>query len=180
MTARSNSVVEPNILYGSPLIKYLDTVGDGTGNKLAIGDYSTNPTAFYLKPATGTVYVINMFIIHLTGTGQFKHDTYGPISELPNGLLITAGRGNIDTLDILDGLPIKSNRHFTRLTSSVTLIKWDGEPASSLVCSYKATDFGTNLMLDGTEGDYLKVLCRDNFTGLTGQRFGAFGFINHN
>ncbi len=102
-----------------PFFTFLDTNGDGTGVKNAIGDYSGGAVDFkYIRPIgeAGKCFV-NGLTVHLHMTAQFSPDVYGDnmTGKLINGLrfLIKDENGNIDR-DLTDGLPIKMNAHWSR------------------------------------------------------------------
>ena len=52
----------------TPLFRYLDTVGDGSGEKNANGDYSIAEEIFFLQPPPGRVYRITRLIVSIMDT----------------------------------------------------------------------------------------------------------------
>jgi hypothetical protein len=76
-----------------PISRYADTVGDGSGIKNAIGDYSgETPTIFKIAPSAGEIYVINRLIPFLRDTGGLDADKYGNNITLTNGIVIKVVR----------------------------------------------------------------------------------------
>jgi hypothetical protein len=159
-----------------PLIRFLDTNGDGTGTKNAVGNYAASATNFYIQPPVGTSYVLTQFYIQLSDAGAFGQSVYGSLAAaLTNGLQIKGYRGANITLDLTDGLPIKINDHFTHLSDSVNVINWAGG-VNTLTCSFDSHTFGTPFILNGNYADRLQVICNDDFTLLVDQTFLVRGF----
>ena len=62
----------------TPLFRYLDTDGDGTGTKDASVDYSGSPeTELFIAPPSGKIYTINQMLISIVDTGAFDAGDYG-------------------------------------------------------------------------------------------------------
>lgn len=164
-------------IVGFPIIRFLDTNGNGTGTKKAVGDYSGAPVNFYIQPPVNTVYILTEFYIQLSDGGTFGQSVYGSLAAaLTNGLLIRAYRGSTVTLDLTDGLPVKTNDNFLHLSTDTRIINYSGG-VNSLTCSFDYRSFGTSFPLNGNQGDKLVITCNDDFTLLVDQAFIARGYI---
>lgn len=159
-----------------PLIRLLDTNGDGTETKDAIGNYSAIATPFFIQPPIGQIFFINSFFIHLSDNGTFGQAVYGSmVGALTNGLAITIKTNGIVTTDILDGITIKTNDEFLHLSFSIDLISWAGA-LNSMVAGFNSLNFGTTMVLDGSKLQRLEVMCNDDFTALIDQHFIVNGY----
>jgi len=70
------------------IAKYLDTVGDGTGEINAIGDYSSAPVDFFYSPNANEVVLLNRVIITIEDGGSIDSGGYGNNSSpLTNGIV---------------------------------------------------------------------------------------------
>ena len=109
------------------ILRFLDTNGNGTGTKNAIGDYSVSPnqnTEFYYE---ATQYSeLHRLIIHISDTTGMQSQDYGNIgSGLTTGYTIqikNATDGVI--LDLCDGTVIKTNGSIGRYCYDVDLKNW--------------------------------------------------------
>jgi hypothetical protein len=160
-----------------PLIRFLDTNGDGTGTKNATGNYSASATSFFIQPPINSIYMLTQFFIQLSDAGGFVQNVYGSLATaLTNGLLIRAYRGSTLTLDLTDGIPVKNNDNFLHLSEQTFITNWSGG-ADSLTCTFDTHTFGVTFPLNGTYLDKLEVVCNDDFTGLVDQTFLVRGYI---
>jgi hypothetical protein len=169
----SPSIVQTS---ANSLVRFLDTNGDGTGTKNAIGNYSLVAQPFFIQPASNEIFLIYSFLMQLSDSGAlFSIDEYGNLNTaLTNGLLVRLKRAGVVTLDLLDGQPIKINDHYAHLAQQVQLIDWAGT-ANTLRAEF--TVGAGPYVLYGSEQDRLEVLCNDNFTGLIDQTFLARGIV---
>jgi hypothetical protein len=157
-----------------PLIRFLDTVGNGTGTKNAIGNYSVTPGVFFIQPAAGVKYVLTQFTFHYSDSGGFSGAVYGSAAAaLTNGILLQATVNSV-TYDLLDGLPIKDNDGVLHAFSHSELTQYAGAGAS-MTATFSSELFETALILDGATNDKLFVTCRDDLTFLTDQYFTVRG-----
>ena len=63
----------------SLLARYLDTNGDGTGTKTAVGEYhdaGDGQEIFYIQPPAGTIYRISRMIPFVEDAGTFVGQWY--------------------------------------------------------------------------------------------------------
>ena len=158
-----------------PLYRYLDTVGDGTGTKVAISDYSVTPQTFKIVCPVGKGYTITSLTLHISGATNFQINGYGSINTgLTNGIVIQAIIGGV-TFDFTNGMPFKTNDDLGHISSIINHVTYSGT-GDSLIVQFVVTEFGVPLTLN--PGDSLQVILHDNFTGLGSQHFVVKGYSN--
>jgi len=158
-----------------PIFRYLDTVGDGSGTKNAVGNYATTPQTFQIVVPAGKGYTIESMTIHLSGATNFQILGYGSINAgLTNGVVLQAVVGGV-TLNFDDGAPFKTNDDLGHISANVNHVTYSGT-GDSLVVQFQVSDYGVPLTLN--PGDSLQVVLHDNFTGLSSQHFIVKGYSN--
>jgi len=156
------------------LIRILDTTGDGTGTKDAIGNYSGSVTRFLIKPGVGEKFIISRMLGQIVDSGSFDSGSYGNGITLTNG--ITAGyRKNGVEIDLLDGQVVKTNVDWAGVCYDVTHSNF-GAGNEYLNFRWTFSKSGTWIELNGNNGDELWVGLHDNFTGLISQFFTVQGY----
>jgi len=156
--------------------RYLDDVGDGSGNKNANGDYTT-PDIFFIQPGAGEIYRIARLIISVEDGTGFTAVKYGNLAALTNGIQIRVQGDSGTIIDLTDNVPIKSNSHYGRTCYDVALKDWGA--GDQLLCArWTFEKHGQMLRLDGDAdgGERLEVLLSDNFTGINFHYFLAQGY----
>lgn len=161
-----------------PIFRYLDTVGDGSGTKEAIGNYSDagdGVTEFKITPAAGEIFEINRMIISLSDVGSLDSDSYGNGITLTNGISVVLGNDTGVLYTLTNGDPIKTNSNWGHLCYDVNVLEF-GQGNEHLVVRWTFTKgYGGPFTLDGDHGDYLAVILNDSFVGLTEHRFHVQG-----
>jgi len=160
---------------GTGLLRYLDTVGDGTGNKFATGNYSGNPTEFKIVPLPNQIFRLRQALILIQPVGTLAQ--YGDSPALANGIKAEVRDGTGMVVDLLDGIPITDNVQWVFLADAA-LVNFKGaiNAITGLFNTFNRT--GRPLTLDGGLGHYLAFTLRDDFTGLTHHRFFVTGSID--
>ena len=149
---------------------HLDTNGDGTGNKNANGNYSAVETRFTRAPGAGKILRIHKLIVAIEDSLGFSTSKYGNIAALTAGIGVEITGDNRDTIDLLDGLQIKSNGDWAHNSFDVTLKEW-GTGDELLVVRWDFGKFGAPIRLIGSSNDAFEVILNDNLTGLIGHHF---------
>lgn len=156
----------------------LDTVGDGTGVKNAIGDYSVVPQLFKIQPGPGRIFrLARMTVVVSDGAGVISWGDYGPMSALVNGVTFALDLRNIPADVTFDPIVIRSNMDWSKHTFD-TQIKVS--PAQNFFQA--AWDFslsGQVQRLDGNEGEYFGLVLNDDFTSLNTHVFTVDGEIEN-
>jgi hypothetical protein len=171
-----------------PIVRLLDTDGDGTGTKNAVGNYAGAAEDFYIEPPSDEDYLITRLIVHIAD-GAINEDEYGGLgAALTNGVVIKAKLDGT-TIDLTDGVPIKTNGDYGRLAYDVKRESWGATPSieschvrwsffkffSEAAAPNPTGNFPNGVMLQGHRNDQLIVTLNDSFAGLVDHYFMAEG-----
>ena len=163
------------------LSRYLDTNGDGTGTKDAIGNYSGAVEEFYIQPGATEVFHILRMIVSIEDTTGMQPEEYGNLGNaLSNGVSVGYEVDGVEAVDLTDGLPIKTNAQWGSLCYDVDVKNWGNTPTDELVVvRWTFARSGTNIRLSGFNAtpDRLVVSLNDSLIGLVAHRFLVQGFI---
>lgn len=159
----------------TPFRRYLDTNGDGTGIKSAVGDYLLTPTEFFIQPRMDDVMALSMLLPSIGDSGKFGSSNYGAMMMLPNGILIqkTDSVGAV-LEDLTDQVPVRSNGHW--LANAGHAI-WDQDPAAADNWMTVSWSLGSRLSLVLRHQERFVLKLNDNFSGLTSHMFKVEGVI---
>ena len=158
------------------LHRFLDTNGDGSGNKDAIGNYLATPTDFYLQPPAGYIYRISRIIVSVEDTTVMQAQEYGNLGgPLTNGIAIKYTR-NDEEIFLTDDHTIKTNADWGAFAFDVDIKAW-GAGNEFLVTRWTFSKSGQFVRLVGNAGDKLVASLSDNFTGLINHHFLAQGYV---
>lgn len=165
-------------LYHKPLpfMRFLDSVGNGSGTKDLNGNYSVTPQSFKMIVPAGVTYVVNQFTVHIGDNGTFSVDQFGSMAALANGCLMNMQINGI-VYSLLDNTAIKNNGNFFHFSAATDLIVAFSGTGNLLQSTFTGADFGCVAMLNGDLGDYLEIIIQDNLTGLTNFHAIARGYI---
>lgn len=171
----------------SPLVRLLDTNGDGTGTKNANGDYSGAAEDFYIEPPTAEDFLIARIVIHITDAAIVEDEYGGLGSALTNGVVIKVKLDGT-TIDLTDGVPIKTNGDYGRLAYDVKRESWEATPSiESCHVRWSFWKFNRDvaapkdsqpngILLQGHRDDRFIVTLNDSFTGLVDHYFTVEGY----
>ncbi len=161
--------------------RYLDVAGDGSGNSVANGDYSSAPEEFFCQPAAGSVILVNRMIISIAdAVGSFDAGNYGALAALTNGVQVKVLDDDDNVLmDLTDAVPIKTNAQWGQLCFDVDLKDWGtiGTGDGLLLVRWTFSKAGNPIRLVGDNGHRLAVILNDDLQGLTSQLFLIQGVI---
>ena len=158
-----------NLKLNKPFFRYLDINGDGTGNKAVTGNYAGEAEEFYLEPAAGQVFICHRMIVGIEDSTGMDVGAYG------NGITLTQD-GSV--IDLLDGLPIKTNGHWAKMCHDVELRAW-GTGNDIITVRWTFTKSGPGLRLIGNNNDKLSVTVEDNYSGLLDHKFMVEGHMEN-
>lgn len=151
----------------SPMSRYLDTVGNGTGTKNAATiDGSTTPVVMKIKPADGEIFVIQRMIVAIVIAANNANSGYaGSASPLTNGIEVKVISGFDGSVlwDVTDGVPITNNHDWKNLCHDEILSAY-GTSQSDLSYRYTFSKDGKPITLDGNNGDELQLTISDDLT----------------
>jgi len=161
------------------LSRHLDTNGDGTGSKDAIGDYSTTQGVFKITPPAGTIYRIARMIVCVADSAGMAAEEYGNLgAALANGITLRIHNGTSTVVDLVDSFPITTNSGWARLCYDADLKSW-GAGDELLVARWTFAKSGVPLRLDGDATESLEVLLDDDLQGLIGHNFLVQGYTEN-
>ena len=164
------------------LDRYLDTIGDGTGNKSAIDNYSDGglgETAFFIQPPPGQVYRLSRMIIFIEDEPTFDSGGYGSgnfQNPLPIGIKVQVRDDGGIISDLTDGRPIKTNAQWAKVCFDAAYSEYGGGQ-DSLAIRWTFTRAGDYIRLVGSNNERLQVLMNDNVSYLTEHTFLVQGYI---
>ncbi len=162
-----------------PFFGFLDTNGDGTGVKNAIGDYSASPVDFkYTRPkgSEGDLF-INSLVIHLQSPVKINAQGYGAsMAPLINGIQLFAENSSTVTIhDFTSGIPIKTNSDWNRFGGKTNVDPYSGGDYF-FKASFRAVPPAEPFFLIPEHS--IGLTLNDDFTGLINHTFfieGDFG-----
>lgn len=163
----------------SYLYRFLDTDGDGTGTKNAIGDYSDTgdgETIFYIAPPENQVYEIARILPSVKDAGSFDSGNYGNGISLSNGVVIRVSDADGVLVDLTDGNPIITNADWATLCYDVDISSF-GSGNEYLHARWTFSKAGQPIKLYGDAGHKLEVVLHDDFSDLVSHYFMVQGKI---
>jgi len=141
---------------------------------MAINGSVTNET-FKIAPPSSEIWRVAAWNIFIQDEKGFDISEYGSNNAvLTNGLVVKGKFGGV-TSDLLE-FPIKSNADIMSVTYDMDL-KTFGNTDDVLMARWNLTDSGQFIRLDGSQGDELQVVVRDDLTFLSNQYIMAQGYI---
>jgi len=150
--------------------RHLDTDGDGTGTKNAIGDYSATPEIFYIQPPAGEIYRITRMMVLIRGAkSTFYTDSYGSRTELSTGVEIRTQDDSGTIVNLTDNVPIKTNGNWGRFCYDSEVYAADqGNTNTYLRVRWTFEKSGQQIRLVGNNNERLEVVLNDNFSLASG------------
>jgi hypothetical protein len=157
------------------IFRYLDTNGNGTGTKNAIGDYSSGQ-GFYITPQiVGQQYSLSRVVVYIEDdNNSFTLATYGGASALSSGIVPRVVLRDGTTTDLTDGLPVKNNSGWAELCYDFTMTSY---PAGNNFFHARWTFARSGYPVVLNYGDKLEFLLQDSMTALVAHRFMVQGYI---
>jgi hypothetical protein len=148
-----------------PLVRYLDTNGNGSGLNNAIGDYSVTPDIFYIQPASTEIFrITRMLVLIRSKATSFLTDRYGSVPELSNGLIVRTQNDGGTIVDLTDGLAITTNGCWGRLAFDAEIYDSSAGADTFLRVRWTFEKMGYPIRLDGSQNERLEVVLNDDFT----------------
>jgi len=154
----------PQITTNTPVYRFLDTAGDGTGTKNAIGSYAITAETFYVQPPAANVYAINRLVVSIEDITTTGIALYGA-TTVTNGVVIRRVSGS-DAITLTDGVTLSTNLGWGRYCAVNQLTS-----QLQAVC-----DFVRPIRLNGDRSERLEIVLNDDFSGLSGHYFIAQGY----
>lgn len=163
------------VLPNEQIYRLLDTVGDGSGTKSAIGNYSSAVEEFLITNPTRQIQIRRM-LVEIRDTGLFSQERYGTIAALTNGIevVVKDDSGTIQ-LNITDGVPIKSLAHWgAKCFDMSPLPSGSGDGFVNVRWTFGRN--GSDILLPA--GWSLVVQLNDDLTGLIDHTFFVGGMFS--
>ena len=157
------------------IYRYLDTAGDGTGEKNAIGDYASTSTNFFIRcPSTtssGVSFYLSRLIIEIEDTKGMEPEEYGHLgAALSAGYMVKVLDADLnEVLDLTDGMPIRTNVDVGTVCYDVDLKAWTNTTNETALARLTFFQTGSRLWLK--PGHRLNIGLRDDLTGLIDHKF---------
>jgi len=147
------------------LSRYLDTAGNGTGTKNAVGNYAGAVEEFYIEPGAGECFNLTRLIVTIEDAGGGTAQEYGNIgAALTNGIeVIVENEDGTTIMDLTDGVPVKSNGDWARLCYDVNWLD-KGSGNDYITVRWTFAKSGSDITLE--EGQRLTVQLNDSLVGL--------------
>lgn len=138
-------------------------------------DGSSVAKVYKYTVGAGDTLELERMIVFIKDTGTFDADLYGNGAVLTNGILVKVVYADgSDDLDLLDGLPIKTNGEWQGLCHDFNHNKiGTGDEVASVRWTFAKS--GAPLVLE--TGDSFQVTIQDNLTVLTDHRFQIQGIL---
>ncbi len=155
--------------------RFLDTVGDGSGTKNAIGDYSSGTTDFKIAPAAGEVMRLTRLLLTI-GDGSLTNYYGGLLAALTNGIVVQKRNAGGVLIDLTDNVPIKINAGWGILCYDVAEHQHGGAGDEYLHGRWTFTKAGAPIRLVGDDGEFFTVRMADSMVGLALHEFVVQGF----
>jgi len=155
------------------IARYLDTNGDGTGTKNAIGNYAVQQI-FSIKPPAGETYVLDAMLISIAADADLKRDKYGKNAVLVNGIEVRKQDNGGTLCDYTDGIPVIVNQDWGRNTAILDLEETLNKRRGFALWEF--TRSRSPLVLVGDDNERLEILLEDDFSSLDEHYFYVQGF----
>lgn len=158
-----------------------DTVGDGSGTKQALGDYSSDPTAFRVRAQPGEHLVIERMILELVCADFDDSGLYGTGPKLTNGIVlyVTDNDGTILYYLTDEDYPVSTNAEWAHQCFDFEIFD-NRLPTGDEYAAARWTFAKTGKPVELLPGWSLNVLCQDDLrtvtTGLTEHGFNMHGW----
>lgn len=146
--------------------RHLDTDGDGTGTKNAIGDYSSTEEIFYIQPSSTQVFRITRMMVLVRGDkNSFYTDSYGSRTSLTNGIVVRTHDDSGILINLTDNVPVKTNGNWGRFCYDSEVYPANtGNTDTYLRVRWTFEKSGYPIRLDGSNNERLEVVLNDDFS----------------
>jgi hypothetical protein len=157
------------------LFRYLDTVGDGSGNTAVTGNYSAATETFLIAPAAGETFYLNRCVVVIEDGAGIAADNYGAGTALSTGILIQKVDPSGLVCDFTDGQPIVSNVGWAHLCYDVSLHEF-GAGNEFVTVRWTWGKSGKMVVLQGDHQERLLFKVHGDCDHLVDQHFMVQGF----
>ncbi len=141
---------------------------DPEGTHNIIGNYLSSPLTISAVPPPEENWDVHRMVVVIEGNGVSGPDKYGPMSSLNNGILFRVLEGDVEVLDILGGISVKTNGDWSRRCYDVSAY---GTGIHYLLFRWTFAKSGKPLRIHGAKNQSLELVFNDDFSGLDGHTF---------
>jgi hypothetical protein len=117
-------------------------------------------------------------LVYVEDAGAFAAEEYGAIPTLTNGVLVQKHDANGLVTDLTGGKPVKSNAQWSRTCYDMQEQSF-GTGNNHIAVRWTFSKAGSPVVLDGTKGEFLRVLLNDDLSGLVEHNFFVQGLRGH-
>lgn len=160
---------------GRIFLRFADSVGDGSGSRNAIGDYSSVPSTFFIKPTVDETFRLSLLMISYRSMNEGSATDYASMVPLTNGIQIHIVRDGEVTNDLTFAGRIFDNAGWETASEFYTRQRWLGN-----IWTYNAVipiaKSGQSFRLAGEKQEELQIILNDDFTSLERHVFGFYGY----
>lgn len=158
-------------------VAHMSKDADGSTFGAAV-DASGAPQYWVYRPTSG-IHVVARMVVYYQDAGAFDAAKYGNNITLTNGVQIQkvqgSGSGATVSTNFTDD-PVITNSDWSGYCYDTDVKTW-GVGDEVLVCRWSFWKTGRpGVRLDASKNQALRVVLNDDFTGLTQQRFVAWGY----
>jgi hypothetical protein len=149
----------------------MDTVGDGSGTKVATGDYSLSAQDFRLTCQNDEhILLCSRMIVLIQYAGNMASSGYIGATPLANGITVQV-RDETDTVveDFTDGDPVISLAEWAGLCHDMNDYRWGSGTDDLASVRWTFRRMGKPVVLH--HGWSIAVNLNDNFSGLVNHKF---------
>jgi hypothetical protein len=163
----------------SPFYRFADTVGDGSGIKDHVGNY-TSPTDILMAPPAARTFYVERLIVFVEDVGTIDPGKYGTDIVLVNGVTVALKDDKGVILDLTDGKPIMTNAQWGRFCYDMDVMELAEQPGqgpppgrghSAMVVRWSFFKGGAPLVINGARREYFAITLHDDFSDLVSQTF---------
>lgn len=165
------------------LSRHLDDIGNGTGNKDFIADYSGAQEIAFIQPPAGKIYRISRLLVLVSGqANSFKTDNYGSIPELTNGIIVRTQDDSGTIVNFTDNIPIKTNGDWGGKCFDAEIYTAGATNDTYLRVRWTFAASGQQIRLIGDRNERFEICLNDDFTNggggsaITKQHFMVQGY----
>ena len=151
--------------------RHVDTNGNGTGTKNAIGDYSGAQEIFYIQPSSTQIFRITRMMVLVRGDkNTFYTDAYGSRTALTNGIIVHTRDDSGTLINLTDDVPILTNGNWGRFCFDSEIYPANvGSSDTYLRVRWTFEKSGYPIRLVGSNNERLEVCLNDDFSLSGGQ-----------
>lgn len=137
----------------------------------ATGDYSGGDTVYFrIQPPAGERWAISRLIFSLEDAGSIDSGGYGNGVALTNGIEIRVRQRSEGDRYLLTPFPVLTNAEWAMLCHDLTRHDF-GSGNEVLSGRWTFTKHGYPIVLNGTFGDNIEIMLKDDFTNLVHHYF---------